>query len=63
MHVAAYYGGLDAVKVLSEHGADVHVTNNVSYHSLKCVYQTNMVIRKALVITCNVSLCLRAWIS
>ena len=60
MHVAAYIGELDAVKVLSEHGADVHVTNKVSYHSLKCVCQTNMVIRKALVITCDVSVFLCA---
>ena len=43
MHDAADEGGFDAVKVLIERGADVHVTNNVSCYSLITLFNYTII--------------------
>ena len=36
MHYAAFNEKVDAIKVLTEHGADIHTTNNVGYYDIFC---------------------------
>ena len=36
MHSAAFYGKVDAIKVLTEHGAGIHTTDNVGYYDIFC---------------------------
>ena len=43
MHDAARNGGFDAVKVLIERGADIHVTNKVSWYSLTALFNDTMI--------------------
>ena len=33
LHIAAINGHAEAVKLLTEHGADIHITNNVSWYT------------------------------
>ena len=52
MHDAADEGGFDAVKVLIEHGADIHVTNNVSCYSLIALF-IYTIIQECYVLVCR----------
>ena len=36
MHSAALNGKVEAIKVLTEHGADIHATANVGYYDVFC---------------------------
>ena len=36
MHSAAFYGKVEAIKALTEHGADIHTTNDVGYYDVFC---------------------------
>ena len=36
MHYAAFYGKVEAIKVLTEHGADIHTITNVGYYDIFC---------------------------
>ena len=36
MHHAARNGRVDAIKALTEHGADIHATTNVGYYDIFC---------------------------
>ena len=46
MHYAAYNGRVDAIKALTEHGADIHTTTNVGYYDIFAVLLYNFAIQK-----------------
>ena len=52
MHDAALNGGFDAVKVLIERGADIHITNNVSWYSLTALFN-DTIIQEFYVLLCR----------
>ena len=52
MHYAALDGGFDVVKVLIESGADIHITNNVSWYCLTALFN-DTIIQEFYVLVCR----------
>ena len=52
MHYTARIGGFDAVKVLIERGADINITNKVSWYTLTALFN-DTIIQEFYVLVCR----------